>query len=96
MGFGRKTGLLRQKTSRHMAKTGQWLFKWLMGEMGKKVAVWGHFVPVAYFPLDLQPLHLTEKLLEIIVHNIFSINMFPLYFLKPLFPPCPPFLPEIL
>lgn len=60
---------------------GMWqrrFLKWLEGEMGKKVAVWGHFVPVAYFPWDVQPLHLVEKPLEIIVQNIFSINVFPL------------------
>lgn len=78
MGFGRKTELLRQKTSWHLAKTGQWLFKWLVGETGKKVAGWDHFVPVIYFPWDVQPLHLVEKPLEIIVHSIFSINVFPL------------------
>lgn len=78
MGFGRKTELLRQKTSWHLAETGQCFFKWLVGETGKKVAVWGHFVPVSYFPWDVQPLHLVEKPLEIIVHNIFSINVFPL------------------
>lgn len=68
-GLGGKE-LLSQKTSWRLAKTGQWLFKWLVGETGKKIATWGHFVPVAYFPQDVQPLHLIEKLLEMIFNNI--------------------------